>query len=166
MKALVYKGPGIRVLDDKPKPAILKATDAIVRITTTTICGTDLHLLKGDLPTVTNGRILGHEGVGIIEEVGENVLNFHKGDKVLISCITSCGRCNYCRKGMLSHCITGGWILGNQIDGTQAQYVRIPYADNSLYVLSPQVDEEVATLLSDILPTGLECGVQNGQVKL
>jgi len=111
MKALVYQGPGIRVLDDKPKPAILKATDAIVRITTTTICGTDLHILKGDLPTVTNGRILGHEGVGIIEEVGENVLNFHKGDKVLISCITSCGRCNYCRKGMLSHCITaaGSW---------------------------------------------------------
>jgi alcohol dehydrogenase len=114
---------------------------------------------------VTSGRILGHEGVGIIEELGTNVLSFHKGDKVLISCITACGRCSFCRKGMYSHCRTGGWILGNQIDGTQAEYVRIPYADTSLYALPPEVDDEAAAMLSDILPTGLECGVVNGQVK-
>jgi carbon storage regulator CsrA len=164
MKALVYQGPGRRAWEDRTKPTILQATDAVVRITTTTICGTDLHILKGDLPTVTSGRILGHEGVGIIEELGTNVLSFHKGDKVLISCITSCGRCSFCRKGMYSQCRTGGWILGNRIDGTQAEYVRIPYADTSLYALPPEADDEAATMLSDILPTGLECGVLNGQV--
>ena len=165
MKALVYQGPGCRAWEDRPRPTIIQATDAIVRVTTTTICGTDLHILKGDLPTVTSGRILGHEGVGVIEELGTNVLSFHKGDKVLISCITSCGRCSFCRKGMYSHCSTGGWILGNQIDGTQAEYIRIPYADTSLYALPAEVDDEAATMLSDILPTGLECGVLNGQVK-
>lgn len=165
MKALVYHGPGIRAWEDRPKPTIIEATDAIIRITTTTICGTDLHILKGDLPSVIDGRILGHEGVGMIEEVGTNVLDFHKGDKVLISCITSCGRCSFCRKGMYSQCRTGGWILGNRIDGTQAEYVRIPYADTSLYTLPAEVDEAAATMLSDILPTGLECGVVNGQVK-
>jgi alcohol dehydrogenase len=165
MKALVYQGPGSRAWEIRSRPGIIKATDAIVRMTTTTICGTDLHILKGDLPEVAKGRILGHEGVGIIEEAGENVFNFQKGDKVLISCITSCGRCGFCRKGMFSHCSDGGWILGNQIDGTQAQYVRIPHADNSLYALSPEMDDEAATMLSDIFPTGLECGVQNGQVK-
>lgn len=165
MKALVYKGMAQRSWEERPKPAIVEATDAIVRITMTTICGTDLHILKGDLPTVSIGRILGHEGVGIIEELGTSVLDFHKGDRVLISCITSCGRCSFCRKAMYSHCRTGGWILGNQIDGTQAEYVRIPYADTSLYALPPEIDDEVATMLSDILPTGLECGVLNGQVK-
>ena len=165
MKALVYQGPGNKVWEIQPKPTIMQATDAIVRITTTTICGTDLHILKGDLPTVIKGRILGHEGVGIIESVGDNVLNFRTGDRVLISCITSCGHCGFCRKGMFSHCSTGGWILGLQIDGTQAEYVRIPYADNSLYALSSDIDDEAGTMLSDILPTGLECGVQNGQVK-
>jgi alcohol dehydrogenase len=165
MKALVYQGPGCRAWENRTKPTIMQATDAIVRITTTTICGTDLHILKGDLPTVTSGRILGHEGVGIIEELGTNVLSFHKGDKVLISCITSCGRCSFCRKGMYSQCRTGGWLLGNQIDGTQAEYVRIPYADTSLYALPPEADDEAATMLSDVLPTGLECGVLNGQVK-
>jgi alcohol dehydrogenase len=165
MMALVYQGPGCRVWKEQPQPTILAATDAIVRITTTTICGTDLHILKGDVPTVASGRILGHEGVGIIEELGTNVLSFHQGDKVLISCITSCGRCGFCRKGMYSHCHNGGWILGNQIDGTQAEYVRIPYADTSLYALPAEVDEEAAAMLSDIFPTGLECGVLNGQVK-
>ena len=165
MKALVYQGPGCRAWEDRARPTIMQATDAIVRITTTTICGTDLHILKGDLPTVTSGRILGHEGVGIIEEVGTNVVDFHSGDKVLISCITSCGRCSCCRKGMYSHCRTGGWMLGNQIDGTQAEYVRIPYADTSLHALPLDTDDEAATMLSDILPTGLECGVLNGQVK-
>src|ERR1700677_3798003 len=165
MKALVYHGPGRRVWEDRPKPTIMQATDAIVRITTTTICGTDLHILKGDLPTVASGRILGHEGVGIIEDLGTSVAGFQIGDKVLISCITSCGRCSFCRKGMYSQCRTGGWVLGNQIDGTQAEYVRIPYADTSLYALPPEADDEAATMLSDIFPTGLECGVLNGQVK-
>jgi alcohol dehydrogenase len=165
MKALVYHGLGIRAWEDRPKPTIMEATDAIVRITTTTICGTDLHILRGDVPTVTRGRILGHEGVGIIEELGTNALSLHNGDKVLISCITSCRRCSFCRKGMYSQCRTGGWILGNLIDGTQAEYVRIPYADTSLYVLPPEADDEAATMLSDVLPTGLECGVLNGQVK-
>jgi len=165
MKALVYHGRGNRAWEDKPKPAIIDATDAIVRITTTTICGTDLHILKGDVPTVTDGRILGHEGVGIIDEAGPNVVGFRSGDKVLISCITSCGRCSFCRKGMYSHCRAGGWILGNTIDGTQAEYVRIPHADTSLYALPKEADEESVTMLSDIFPTGLECGVLNGQVK-
>jgi alcohol dehydrogenase len=165
MKALVYQGPGCRTWEDHARPALIEATDAIVRITMTTICGTDLHILKGDVPTVACGRILGHEGIGIIEETGSDVLSFRKGDKVLISCITSCGRCAFCRKGMYSQCRNGGWILGNQIDGTQAEYVRIPYADTSLYALPPGIDPEAVTMLSDILPTGLECGVLNGQVK-
>lgn len=165
MMALVYHGPGKRAWEERPKPKILEATDAIVRITTTTICGTDLHILKGDVPTVGQGRILGHEGVGVIEEVGAGVSDFHEGDKVLISCITSCGRCRFCRKGMYSHCTKGGWILGNEIDGTQAEYVRIPYADTSLYALPEGAHEETMAMLSDILPTGLECGVLNGQVK-
>lgn len=165
MKALVYKGPGLRAWETRPKPAIGQATDVIVRVTTTTICGTDLHILKGDVPTVAGGRILGHEGVGIIEEAGSAVANFKPGDKVLISCITSCGRCDFCRKGMYSHCSAGGWILGNLIDGTQAEYVRIPYADTSLYALPKDADEEAAAMLSDIFPTAMECGVMNGRVQ-
>jgi alcohol dehydrogenase len=165
MNALVYHGPGLKAWEVKPKPVIMETTDAVVRVTMTTVCGTDLHILKGDVPTVTDGRILGHEGIGIIEEVGKNVVDFHKGDKVLISCITACGRCNFCRKGMFSHCRNGGWILGNLIDGTQAEYVRIPYADTSLYALPSGIDDEAATMLSDILPTGMECGVLNGHVK-
>jgi alcohol dehydrogenase len=166
MKALVYRGPGKRELEDKPKPLIENATDAIVKISKTTICGTDLHILKGDVPTVAEGRILGHEGVGIIDQAGPNVSNFRVGDRVLISCITSCGKCANCKKGMYSHCENGGgWILGNLIDGTQAEYVRIPFADNSLYPVPPGADEEALVMLSDILPTGFECGVVNGQVK-
>jgi len=165
MKALVFHGMNRIALEDKPKPTIIQATDAIVRITTTSICGTDLHILKGDVPTVADGRILGHEGVGVIEEVGTNVLGFHKGDKVLISLITSCGSCRFCKKAMYSHCLNGGWLLGNSIDGTQAEYVRIPFADNGLYLLPPDVEEEAAVMLSCILPTGLECGTLKGQVK-
>lgn len=165
MKALVYHGPGKMALEEKPMPSILKATDAIVCITKTTICGTDLHILKGDVPEVTDGRILGHEGVGIIVSTGSAVTNFKKGDRVIISCITSCGKCNYCKQGMYSHCTDGGWILGHLIDGTQAQYVRIPHADNSLYHIPEGLDEEALVMLSDILPTGFECGVLNGQVK-
>ncbi len=165
MKALVYHGPAKRKWEEKPKPKIKNPTDAIIKITKTTICGTDLHIMKGDVPEVVEGLILGHEGVGVIEEAGKNVLNFKVGDKVLISCITSCGICDACRKGMYSHCETGGWILGHLIDGTQAEYVRIPHTDTSLYHIPDDVDEEAIVMLSDILPTGFECGVLNGQIK-
>jgi alcohol dehydrogenase len=165
MKALVYHGPGKRAWEEKPRPAIQEPGDAIVRITTATICGTDLHILKGDVPSVTDGRILGHEGIGIVEAVGQGVSGMCVGDKVLVSCITSCGRCDFCRRSMYSHCRNGGWILGNTIDGTQAEYVRIPYADTSLYRIPLDADEEALVMLSDILPTGFECGVLNGQVK-
>ena len=165
MKALVYYGPHQKTWEEKPKPSILEPSDAIIKIAKTTICGTDLHILKGDVPEVTDGRILGHEGVGIVEEVGSAVTSFKKGDHVLISCITSCGKCEYCKKGMYSHCEKGGWILGHLIDGTQAEYVRIPFADNSLYPVPEGADEEALVMLSDILPTAFECGVLNGQVK-
>ncbi|MHB1081338.1 MAG: zinc-dependent alcohol dehydrogenase family protein [Prosthecobacter sp.] len=165
MNALVYHGVGKKALQDMPKPALQEASDAIVRISKTTICGTDLHILKGDVPTVTEGRILGHEGVGIIEEAGTSVTRFRKGDRVIISCITSCGKCEYCRRGMSSHCEKGGWILGNTIDGTQAEFVRIPWADTSLHHIPENADEEAMVMLSDILPTGYECGVLNGCVK-
>jgi len=165
MRALVYRGPGNKALEEKPMPVIVAPGDAIVRITRTTICGTDLHILKGDVPEVVPGTILGHEGVGVVEQVGAAVSTFKPGDAVLISCITSCGKCEYCRKGMYSHCTTGGWILGHLIDGTQAEYVRIPHADTSLYPIPPGSDEEALVMLSDILPTGFECGVLNGQVQ-
>jgi alcohol dehydrogenase len=166
MKALVYRGPGIRALEDKPDPTITTPTDAIVRITKTTICGSDLHIMKGDVPTVEVGRILGHEGVGVVEQIGQNVSNFKIGDRVLISCISSCGKCANCKAGMYSHCENGGgWILGNLIDGTQAERVRIPFADNSLYPIPAGSDEEALVMLSDILPTGFECGVLKGQIK-
>ena len=165
MKALVYHGPAKKSWEEKLKPTIIDATDAVVKIYKTTICGTDLHILKGDVPEVTDGRILGHEGIGVIEEVGTAVTNFKKGDRVLISCISSCGKCEYCKKGMYSHCEKGGWILGHLIDGTQAEYVRTPFADTSLYHIPENADEEAIVMLSDILPTGFECGVLNGQVK-
>ena len=165
MRALVYHGPGRRTLDERPRPAIRHPGDAIVRLTRTTICGTDLHILKGDVPTCAPGTILGHEGVGVVEEAGTAVAGFHPGDRVLVSCITSCGRCDYCRKGMYSHCLDGGWILGNRIDGTQAEFVRIPHADFSLHHIPDGADEEALTMLSDILPTGFECGVLNGKVQ-
>jgi len=165
MKALVYHGPGNRAWEEVPRPVIMDATDAIVRITTSTICGTDLHILKGDLPAVTDGRILGHEGIGIVESIGPSVTSMRVGDRMLISCVTSCGKCDYCRRSMYSHCQFGGWILGNTIDGTQAEYVRIPHADTSLYHLPAGADEEAFVMLSDILPTGFECGVLNGQIK-
>ena len=165
MMALVYHGPGTRAWEEKPRPTITDASDAIVRVTTSTICGTDLHIMKGDVPTVTDGRILGHEGIGIVESVGAGSPTFRAGDKVLISCVTACGKCDFCRRSMYSHCRHGGWILGNTIDGTQAEYVRIPHADTSLYPSPPDANEEALVMLSDILPTGLECGVLNGQVK-
>ena len=165
MKAFVYRGPGKKSLEDRPKPEITALTDAIVKIVKTTICGTDLHILKGDVPTCQPGRILGHEGVGIVDKAGPAVTAFKPGDRVLISCISACGKCEYCRKQMFSHCTTGGWILGNKIDGTQAEFVRIPYADTSLYPIPDGADEEALVMLSDILPTGFECGVLNGKVQ-
>jgi len=165
MKALVYHGPGQKSLNDHPKPDIKDAGDAIIRVTHTTICGSDLHILKGDVPTCQPGRVLGHEGVGIVEAVGAAVSTFKPGDHVLIFCITACGRCDYCRRGMYSHCTTGGWILGNAVDGTQAEFVRIPHADTSLHPVPQGADEEALVMLSDILPTGFECGVLNGKVQ-
>jgi alcohol dehydrogenase len=165
MKALVYHGPGNKALEDRPMPIIQAADDAIVRITRTTICGTDLHILKGDVPTCTPGRILGHEGVGVVESAGPACTAFKPGDRVLISCISSCGKCSYCRRGMYSHCSSGGWILGHTIDGTQAEFVRIPHADTSLHHIPNGADEEALVLLSDIFPTGFECGVLNGKLE-
>jgi alcohol dehydrogenase len=165
MKALVYLGPNQKALEERAKPVILAPTDAIVKLTHTTICGTDLHILKGDVPSCTPGRILGHEGVGTVEAVGAAVTSFKVGDAVLISCVSACGKCANCRRQMYSHCSTGGWILGNSIDGTQAEFVRIPHADMSLYSIPAGADEEALVMLSDILPTALECGVLNGRVQ-
>lgn len=165
MKALVYLGPGRKAVEERPRPEIEESSDSVVRILKTTICGTDLHILKGDVPSCSPGRILGHEGVGIIEKCGTAVKTLRPGDHVLISCITSCGKCEYCRKGMYSHCSTGGWILGHRINGTQAEFVRIPHAETSLYKIPAGLDEEALVMLSDIFPTGFECGVLNGKVE-
>ncbi|MDG1196243.1 MAG: zinc-dependent alcohol dehydrogenase family protein [Polaribacter sp.] len=165
MKALVYYGDHNIALEERPKPTIIKPTDVIIKVLKTTICGTDLGIYKGKNPEIESGRILGHEGVGIIEEIGGGVSQFKKGDKVLISCITSCGSCEYCKKQMYAYCKDGGWILGYMIDGVQAEYVRIPHADNSLHSIPENIDDEIAVLLSDILPTGHEIGVQYGNVK-
>ena len=154
MQALVYHGPQQKTLEDRPKPTVQVLSDAIVKVTRTTICGTGLHILKGDVATCKPGTILGHEGVGVVDSVGSGVVSFKAGDSVLISCITACGRCDYCRKGMYSHCTTGGWILGNSIDGTQAEFVRIPHADTSLHPIPPGADEEALVMRSDILPPG------------
>jgi alcohol dehydrogenase len=164
MRALVYHGRGRISVEERPLPTVQRATDAVVRIVRSTICGTDLHILKGDVATCSSGRILGHEGTGVVESVGSAVVGFAPGDRVLISCITACGLCPACRQGMPSHCATGGWILGNTIDGTQADFVRIPHATSSLHALPADVDDEAAVMLSDILPTGFECGVANGKI--
>lgn len=168
MKALVYGGPGIRALKQVAIPTVSRPTDAIVKLTATTICGSDLHILKGDVPETGPGAILGHEGIGIIHDVGAGVSKFKKGDKVLISCITSCGSCAYCKKGLQAHCLEGGWKLGHEINGTQAEYVKIPHADYSLYDVGPlagKVKDESLLMLSDILPTGNEIGALNGKVE-
>jgi len=164
MKALVYQGPGKKAFMDHAKPVIIDPTDAIIRMVKTTICGTDLHIAKGDVPACQAGRILGHEGVGVVDQVGSAVTVFKPGDRVLISCVSACGKCSYCRQQMFSHCVHGGWILGNMIDGTQAEFVRTPFADTSLYPIHAGDDEEALVMLSDILPTGFECGVLNGKV--
>lgn len=165
MKGLVYNGPGKIEWKDVPKPGLDKPTDALVKILKTTICCTDLGILHGKTPSVKPGTILGHEGVGVIEEVGSSVMNFKRGDHVIISCITADGTCEYCKKQMYGHCEDGGWILGNLINGTQAEFVRIPHADNSLYAAPAGIHEEALVMLSDILPTGHEIGVINGCVK-
>lgn len=165
MRALVYHGPGKIALENRPNPELAAPTDAIVRLTAASICGTDLHILHGDVPAIPDGRILGHEGVGIVEAVGTEVQDFRCGDRVLISLNTSCGRCDFCRRRMPSHCRQGGWILGNSIDGTQAELVRIPFADNGLYHLGPVIADEAAVLLSCCFPTSLECGVMAAEVK-
>jgi alcohol dehydrogenase len=171
MKALVYHGPGQKAWEEVPDPKIIDSTDVVVQVDTTTICGTDLHILKGDVPAVTDGRILGHEGVGTITEVGRSVSKLAVGDRVIISCITSCGSCSYCHQQLPAHCLDDegtsgiGWIFGHLIDGTQADYVRVPFAESSLHKLPAGVSDEAAVMLSDILPTGFEIGVRNGRVK-
>jgi len=171
MKALVYHGPGQKAWEEVPDPLIVDPTDVIVRIETTTICGTDLHILKGDVPAVTEGRILGHEGVGTVTEVGSAVSSVTVGDRVIISCISACGACTYCHQGLYAHCLAEegasgiGWIFGHLIDGTQAELVRVPFADNSVYKLPEGVSDVAAVMLSDILPTGFEIGVRYGHVK-
>ncbi|MBC1918531.1 zinc-dependent alcohol dehydrogenase family protein [Listeria booriae] len=165
MRVLTYLEPTKIDVIEKELPKIEKSTDVIVKMLKTTICGTDLHIISGDTPEVPKGLTLGHEGVGEIAEIGESVTNFKVGDKVLISCITSCGHCEYCKRSLYAHCKDGGWILGHLIDGTQAEYVRIPHADNSLYLIPENMNDDVVVMLSDILPTGLEIGVLNGQVK-
>jgi alcohol dehydrogenase len=165
MKALVYHGPGQKSWDSVPDPLIEAPTDAIVRITTSTICGTDLHILKGDVPEVTPGTILGHEAVGIVVETGAAVTTVKAGDRVLVSCITSCGRCTYCKEARYGLCSGGGsWILGHTIDGVQAELARIPFADTSVYKVPEELSDEQALFLADILPTSYEVGVLNGKV--
>ena len=166
MKAYTYVKPGLASFVDVDKPVIRKPTDAIVRIVKTTICGTDLHIIKGDVPACKSGTILGHEGIGIVEEVGAGVSNFKKGDKVLISCVCACGKCYYCKKGIYAHCEDeGGWIFGHLIDGMQAEYLRVPHADNTLYHTPSDLSDEALVMLSDILPTGYEIGVLKGKVE-
>ncbi len=165
MKAIVYHGPGLKAWEEVPKPTIVDSTDVIVRVDAVTICGTDLHILKGDVPAVTDGRILGHEAVGTVEEVGSGVKTVKAGDRVLVSCITACGSCRYCREGQYGQCLGGGgWILGHKINGTQAEYVRVPFADTSTYPVPDGVSDEQILMMADILPTGYEVGVLNGKV--
>ncbi|CCH32873.1 zinc-dependent alcohol dehydrogenase family protein [Actinosynnema sp. NPDC047251] len=166
MKAMVYQGPGQRSWQDVPDPVLVGPTDAVVRVTAATICGTDLHILKGDVPEVEAGRVLGHEAVGVVEEVGAAVTSVQPGDRVLASCISACGRCRYCRAGVYGQCLGGGgWILGHTIDGTHAERVRVPFADFSTHLVPDNVDDSSAVMLSDILPTSFEVGVRNGNVQ-
>jgi alcohol dehydrogenase len=166
MKAVVYHGPGKIAWEEVAKPTLDADTDAIVRVDVTTICGTDLHIWKGDTPKVTEGRILGHEAIGTVESVGSGVKNVHPGDRVLVSCISSCGACRYCREGRFGQCLGGGgWILGYLIDGTQAEFVRVPFADTSTYPIPSGVPDEEVLMLADILPTAFEVGVLNGSVR-
>jgi alcohol dehydrogenase len=166
MRALVYHGPGRKAWEEVPNPEIIDDTDAIVQVDAATICGTDLHILKGDVPAVTEGRILGHEAVGTVQAVGAGVHRLRPGDRVLVSCISACGTCRFCREGHYGQCLSGGgWILGHKINGTQADYVRVPFADNSAYPVPAGVPDEEILMLADILPTSYEVGVLNGNVR-
>jgi alcohol dehydrogenase len=166
MKGLVYGGPGQKSWQDVADPQITDPRDAIIRVDMATICGTDLHILGGDVPAVTPGRILGHEAVGTVTEIGAGVSGLSVGDRVLASCISACGVCRYCRERSFGQCLGGGgWILGHRVDGVQAEYARIPFADQSTYKLGPEISDESAVLLADILPTSYEVGVLNGQVR-
>jgi alcohol dehydrogenase len=166
MKAVVFHGAGAKSWEDVPEPQIIDDTDAVVRVDSVTICGTDLHILKGDVPAVTDGRILGHEAVGTVTAVGPGVRTVAAGDRILVSCITACGTCLYCRVGMYGQCLGGGgWILGHKIDGTQAEQVRVPFADTSTHLVPEGVSDEAVLMLADILPTGYEVGVLNGGVR-
>jgi alcohol dehydrogenase len=166
MKGYVFHGPGRSAWEDVPDPDVKEPTDAVVRVDAVTICGTDLHILKGDVPEVGPGTVLGHEAVGEVVEVGGDVRTVRPGDRVLVSCITACGRCRYCREGAYGQCLGGGgWILGHLIDGTQAEYVRVPYADLSVHPLPGTLPDQDAVLLADILPTAYEVGVLNGCVR-
>lgn len=165
MRALVYHGPGMKAWEQVADPELQADTDAIVQVDAVTICGTDLHIMKGDVPAVTDGRILGHEAVGTVTQIGSGVKNVHVGDQVLVSCITACGACRFCREGRYGQCLGGGgWILGHLIDGTQAEFVRVPFADTSTYPAPAGVPAENLLMLADILPTGYEVGVLNGRV--
>jgi alcohol dehydrogenase len=166
VKALVYHGPGQKSWEHKSDPGIQFQTDAIVEMDTTTICGTDLHILKSDVPEVESGRALGHEAVGTVVETGSGVQGIGQGDRVLVSCISACGRCLYCRRGMYGQCLGGGgWILGHLVDGVQAEYARIPFADNGLYKVPEDLSDEQVLFLADILLTGFEVGVLNGSIE-
>ena len=166
MQALVYHGPGQKAWEEVPEPEITDDGDVIVRVDATTICGTDLHILAGDVPTVRPGRILGHEAVGTVEEAGDGVQTVGPGDRVLVSCISACGTCRFCREGRYGQCLCGGgWVLGHTIDGTQAEYVRVPYADTSTFRIPAGLTDEEALMLADILPTGYEVGVLAGGVR-
>ena len=165
MKALVYHGPAERGWDTVDDPSIIDPTDVIVRVDTSTICGTDLHILKGDVPETTPGTILGHEAVGTVEEVGAAVTTVAAGDRVLMSCVSACGRCQYCKEGRYGQCLGGGgWIFGHLINGLQAEYARVPFADNSVYKVPEGLTDEQVLFLADILPTSYEVGVLNGMV--
>jgi alcohol dehydrogenase len=166
MNALVYHGPGVKAWEEVARPELAGDTDAIVRVDATTICGTDLHILKGDVPAMVDGRIIGHEAVGTVTQIGAGVRRVAVGDRVLVSCISACGACRFCRESRYGQCTGGGgWILGNEIDGTQAEYVRVPFADTSTYPVPAGVRDEELLMLADILPTGYEVGVLNGQVR-
>jgi alcohol dehydrogenase len=166
MRAVVYHGPGQKAWEEVPVPEITDEADAIIRVDATTICGTDLHILAGDVPEVRPGRVLGHEAVGTVAEAGEGVHRLAPGDRVLVSCISACGTCRFCREGRYGQCLEGGgWVLGHRIDGTQAEYVRVPYADTSTYRIPDGASDEQILMLADILPTGYEVGVLAGGVR-
>lgn len=165
MHAMVYEGPGKKAWKEVPKATVKDPRDVVIKTVATTICGTDLHICKGDVPACKPGTILGHEAIGIVESVGAEVKKFKVGDKVIVSCITSCGECFYCKRNLQSHCLKGGWILGHKINGTQAEYTRIPHADYSLYHAPANVSDKALLMLSDILPTGYEIGVLPAKIQ-